>query len=50
MSMNESSAKNTPRLSTALLQTARYQAELAGPSKFDPHEIRLSEAGQVSVK
>lgn len=47
MSVNESLENTaTPRLSTALLQTARYQAELAGPSKFDPHEIRLSEAGQ----
>lgn len=36
------------QLSTALLQQMRYQAELAGPSKFDPHEIRLSEAGQCA--
>ncbi|WP_243239929.1 hypothetical protein [Sulfobacillus harzensis] len=33
-------------LSTAALQQEKYQSELAGPSKFDPHEIRLSEAGQ----
>ena len=33
-------------LSTAALQKEKYQTELAGPSKFDPHEIRLSEAGQ----
>lgn len=34
------------KVSTAALQQAKYTAELAGPSKFDPHEIRLSEAGQ----
>ncbi|NMP22633.1 hypothetical protein [Sulfobacillus harzensis] len=33
-------------LSTASLQQLKYEEELAGPSKFDPHEIRLSEAGQ----
>lgn len=35
-----------PAWSTAALQRARYQRELAGPGKFDPREIRLSEAGQ----
>ena len=33
-------------ISTAALQRAKYEAELAGPSKFNPKEIRLSEAGQ----
>lgn len=33
-------------VSTATLQTAKYEAELARPSKFNPAEIRLSEAGQ----
>jgi len=36
----------TLTVSTAQLQRAKYEAELAGPSKFDPKEIRLSEAGQ----
>lgn len=34
------------RPSTKSLQQAKYQTELAGPSKFNPQEIRLSEAGQ----
>lgn len=34
------------RPSTADLRRNRYQQELAGPSKFNPKEIRLSEAGQ----
>ena len=33
-------------VSTSALQQQKYEQELAGPSKFDPHEIRLSEAGQ----
>ena len=41
-----SASLSTATLSTAALQQAKYQTELAGPSKFDPHEIRLSEAGQ----
>ncbi len=44
MSLEETSSPTL--LSTALLQQEKYQTELAGPSKFDPHEIRLSEAGQ----
>jgi len=36
----------TVPVSSATLQQVKYQMELAGPSKFDPKEIRLSEAGQ----
>lgn len=35
-----------PLLSTTALQRRQYEAVLTGPNKFDPKEIRLSEAGQ----